>query len=162
MTKSNLRLGGETENMKTGKFIFDNSVRVLLLAAFFVLGVSGGSAEAKSTGWRGKADFYAAAMPLIQEGMIPSRIAVRIKNGKPQFSSVFVKSNSYSYSLTVHSSRESVLQKIEDHRDPGPGLYEKLCLVKFARAKEGKSEHWIILMLDPENPNYRCLKMPSS
>jgi hypothetical protein len=121
-------------------------------------------AQASSTGWLSMQAFEDAVRDHVYAGGgPPTRFSVRIENGQPEFNATFSDApNDFSWWFTVHDSRGSAEQTIEDHRDPGPGLVDKLCLTKFARAKEGSEEYWAIFLVPPDHSAYRCIELPAS
>ncbi|MBD1549263.1 hypothetical protein [Roseibium aggregatum] len=137
-------------------------MRIKTICVAIALMLTASPAFAKSTGWQSMKEFRKSVEKLISTGYAPTRFSVRMKGSKPEFNAVFSNKSFFSYSFTVHDSRDSAEAEIELHRDPGPGMIDKLCLANFARAQGAGKEYWIIYLVDPKQSGYRCKKMPSS
>lgn len=136
-------------------------LRSLMFGWTLIVGVPA-IASAESSGWLNQEDFKLATYHLTEKWLVPIDIAVRIKNGEAQFSAIWAKNRGRHFGFALYPllKRSHAEFAIADHIDPGPGIVDELCLVKFAHASEGDVEGWLIYLTEVETAGYRCIKLP--
>ena len=135
-----------------GKLVFGG---VML---FCVPGIS----SAETTGWLNQEDFKLAAYRLTEQWLVPVDIAVRINDGEPQFSARWAKNTGQPFGFAIYPllARADAEEAVATHIDPGPGILDELCLVKFAHASEGDAEGWLVYLTEEDIAGYRCIRLP--
>lgn len=142
-------------------------IRILILMSTLGLtvGLGSTSASAGSTDWVSEEAFYDAIAPFTEKWMEPSGLAVRIRDGKPQYRSTWVEnSGAFSWSIYPVSGRTEADWIIKEHAEAENllGGMDRLCLHKFARAVDSDKEYYLLYLVDEEQSGLRCISLPSN
>ncbi len=139
-----------------------NPFKLLLIAAG-MLGIGLHQVQAGSTDWVSEEAFYDAIAPFAEKWMEPSDLAVRIRDGKPEFRSTWKEdSGAFSWSIYPVSGRAQADAIIKEHAEAENllGGMDRLCLHKFARAVDGDKEYYLLYLVDEEQSGLRCISLP--
>lgn len=137
----------------------NRSFALALLAALLPAG-----AGAESMPWTAADAFEPAMSPYLQKWMEPSRLAVRVKDGRPEYKVEWIEdSGAFSFATYATTSRAEAEDLIHLHADAknligGPS---RLCLHKFARAVDGDNEYYLLYLVDEEQSGLRCISLPA-
>ena len=138
---------------------------ILMSTLGLTLGLGSTSASADSTDWVSEEAFYDAIARFSEKWMEPSDLAVRVKDGKPEFKSTWTEdSGPFSWSIYPVSSRAQADLIIKEHAEAENllGGMDRLCLHKFARAVDGDNEYYLLYMVDEEQSGLRCISLPQN
>lgn len=120
--------------------------------------------HAGSTDWVSEDAFYDSFASFREQWMEPGDLAVRIRNGEPQYKTTWVEnSGPFSWAIYPTSSRAEADDLIQMHAEAenligGPS---RLCLHKFARAVDSGQEYYLLYLVDGEKSGRRCISLPT-
>ena len=139
-------------------------VSFLVIAGLLVIGKFL-PASADTMDWTSADQFDDAMWPYrVERGMQPRDLAVRVVNGNPEYKIVWqAYEGGFSDAIFPTQSRAEAEGLIRAYADPEdahiPGGDPKLCLHKFARARDGDQEYFLLYMVDPDQ-GMRCISLP--
>ena len=122
-------------------------------------------ARAESTGWLGLEEVKVANFGFIEQWLIPTDFAVRVRDGVAEYRVEWGENPGDPFGFRIYplSSRAAAEEMIELHRDPEDlplSPIDKLCLAKFARAEAGGVEAWMVYLTENEVSGLRCIRLP--
>lgn len=111
-------------------------------------------AQAGSTDWVSGDAFHDAIAPFHEQWLEPADLAVRMRNGRPEYNSTWDKGQGgFSFNIYPTSSRAQAENLIG-----GPS---RLWLHNFARAVGGANEYYLLYLVDEEQSGLRCIQRPA-
>lgn len=92
-------------------------------------------------------------------------MAVRIVNGNPEYKIIWQEyEGGFSNAIFLANSRAEAEQVVRRYADPKDAHLlhgdPKLCVHKFAHARDGNREFFLLYMSDPDNSGLRCITLP--
>ena len=135
--------------------------RLLAIVALSICVPAG--AQAQSMPWVEQDKLNDAMAPFFEKWMEPSRLAVRIENGRAEYRMDWKEDTGpFSFNVYATKSRAEADELIQFHAEAenllgGPS---RLCLHKFARAQDGAKEYFLLYLVDDEQSGLRCITLP--